>query len=144
MRIACWQTTTPAPSDMPGAQLHRLAAATARAATAGAALLVTPELFATGYPLHRRLLAEVNADYAEGVHRIAATTGVSIVHGLPEVNGTALHNIAAVVMPENGAVATYCKVHLYGEHEQTMFTPGDKLVVQAEVGGVMVGPGDLL
>ena len=71
--------------------------------------MVTPELFATGYPLHRRLLAEVNAGYAEGVHRIAATTGVSIVHGLPEVSGTALHNIAAVVMPENGAVATYRK-----------------------------------
>jgi 5-aminopentanamidase len=124
---------------MSGTQLDRLAAAAARAAAAGAALLVTPELFATGYPLRRRLLAEVNAGYAEAVRRIAAATGVSIVHGLPEVNGAAVHNVAAVVTPEDGAVAAYRKVHLYGEHEQTMFIPGDELVVQAEVGGVVVG-----
>ncbi|GAA2778354.1 carbon-nitrogen hydrolase family protein [Crossiella cryophila] len=139
MRIACWQAETPASGTRPGEQLDRLAVGAARAAEAGAALLITPELYATGYPLSRRLLAEVDAGYTARVGRIAAGTGVTIVHGLPEVDGAAVYNVAAVVTPERGTVASYRKAHLYGEHERAVFTAGDEPLVQVEVDGVLVG-----
>jgi 5-aminopentanamidase len=132
MRIACWQAELP---SMAG-DLDRLAATAERAAAAGAALLVTPELFATGYPPSRSPLAP---DYPRRVERIAADSGIAIVHGWPEAAGAGVRNAAGLVTPAGGTVATYHKTHLYGEHERAAFTPGDDLVVQGEVDGLTVG-----
>jgi predicted amidohydrolase len=141
MRIACWQAASAGPADAPETMLTRLAATVERAGEARADLLVTPELFATGYPIRmpREHLGEVGRSFVSRVEDIAARTGISIVFGWPEAAGDTLYNAVSLVTPVGGTQATYRKIHLYGEYEQATFTPGDVPVVQAAVSGVTVG-----
>ncbi|RKT54462.1 carbon-nitrogen hydrolase family protein [Saccharothrix australiensis] len=136
MRIACWQARSPG-ADAPGSMTERIAAAAARARDAGAALLVTPEMSVTGYPVGRQV--ERGARAAREVADIARDTGVAVVHGWPEDTGTGVRNAASLVSATGETLATYRKAHLFGELDRSVFTPGDEPVVQADVAGVTVG-----
>ncbi|AXG82170.1 carbon-nitrogen hydrolase family protein [Streptomyces paludis] len=140
MKIACWQAASPVSDDNPDTMLARLSDHARRAGEQGAELLVTPELFATGYPLSGRQedIGGIGRSFGGRVEEIAARTGVAIVYGWPETSGDALHNSADLVTPTGGTRATYRKTHLYGQ-ERAGFTPGEIPVVQTEVGGITVG-----
>lgn len=140
MKIACWQAASPESGGSPDAMLARLSDRAHSAGAQGAELLVTPELFATGYPLSGRQedIDEIGRAFAGRVEEIAAWTGISIVYGWPETSGAALHNSADLVTPTGGTRASYRKTHLYG-NELASFTPGEVSVVQAKVGGITVG-----
>ncbi|MBB5939066.1 carbon-nitrogen hydrolase family protein [Streptomyces zagrosensis] len=140
MKIACWQAASPTTDDCPDSMLARLSDQARRAGEQGAELLVTPELFATGYPLSGRHedIEEIGRSFAGRVEEIAARTGVSIVYGWPETSGAALHNSADLVTPTGGTQASYRKTHLF-RNEQAGFAPGEVPVVQAQVGGITVG-----
>ncbi|SCK44437.1 carbon-nitrogen hydrolase family protein [Streptomyces sp. WMMB 322] len=114
------------------------------AAAEGARLLVTPELSLTGYALGDGVAARAeSADgpSARAVAGIAAAHRIAVVHGYPErdPDSGALYNSAALVGPDGTRLAGYRKTHLYGGYEKRHFTPGDRLVVQADVDGVRVG-----
>ncbi|OEU92295.1 carbon-nitrogen hydrolase [Streptomyces abyssalis] len=117
----------------------------ARAAAAGGArLLVTPELSLTGYALGDGV--DGRAETADGpsaraVSRIAAAHGIAVVYGYPErdPDSGALHNSAALVGADGRVLAGYRKTHLYGDYETGHFTPGDRLLVQADLEGVRTG-----
>jgi len=133
------------PAGVPRSVADGLAAldeAARRAAAEGARLLVTPELSLTGYALGDRVaeLAEpADGASARAVARIAARHGVAVVYGYPERNGEAVHNSVRLVGPDGAPLAGYRKTHLYGGFERARFTPGDQLVVQADLDGVRVG-----
>ncbi|MGH3313373.1 MAG: carbon-nitrogen hydrolase family protein [Streptomyces sp.] len=113
-----------------------------RAAARGARLLVTPELSLTGYALGDRVadLAEpADGPSARAVARIAAAHGVAVVYGYPERSGDAVHNSVQLIGPDGTPRANYRKTHLYGGFETTHFTPGDRLLVQADLDGVRLG-----
>lgn len=113
-----------------------------RAAARGARLLVTPELSLTGYALGERVaaLAEpADGAAAREVARIAAAHGVAVVYGYPERDGEAVYNSVALIGPDGQTLAGYRKTHLYGGWEQAHFTPGGRLVVQADLEGVRIG-----
>ena len=137
-RVACWQADWVA--GRPHRFLDRLAVAASAAADGGAALLVTPEMSATGYHLGRArttALAEPpDGPLADGVREIAARTGVAIVYGWPERQNDAIYNSVHLV---GETVTLYRKTHLYGEPDRSVFTAGDDLVVQARLGALTVG-----
>lgn len=124
MIIACIQTS-PHKGEI-GANLTTVGE-TVR--TAGADLIVLPELFATGYFFdsteQAAALAEAVPDgpTTHRLHEWASETGATIVAGLPEREGDTLYNSAVIVTP-NGWLGTYRKTHLY--YEETLhFTPGE-------------------
>ncbi|MEV4193598.1 carbon-nitrogen hydrolase family protein [Streptomyces toxytricini] len=126
------------------ANLKALDEAAARAAETGAGLLVTSEMFLTGYALPVEEIAAL-AETADGpsataIGEIARRHGVAVLYGYPERgDGDAVHNSAQLVGPDGARLANYRKTHLFGCFEQDAFTPGDTPVVQADLGGLRVG-----
>lgn len=137
MKIACWQATAD------GGAAARLRAVARRAAAAGAALLVTPELSATGYLTDARRLRAL-AEPLDGPHcaeiaAIAAETGIGIVHGWPEADGDRVFNTARLVGRDGRTLLRYRKSHLYGPVERAAFEPGDDGVAQVDFEGLRLG-----
>ncbi|MEU9360494.1 carbon-nitrogen hydrolase family protein [Streptomyces sp. NPDC048301] len=132
-------------SGRPGAVAENLAAldaAAARAAEAGARLLVSPELFLTGYAIGDAVptLAEpADGPGAREVAAIAVRHGLAVLYGYPERDGDRIHNSAQLIGPDGTSLANYRKTHLFGAFEEKWFTPGDVPVVQAELDGVRIG-----
>ncbi|MFE9684842.1 carbon-nitrogen hydrolase family protein [Streptomyces sp. NPDC006285] len=142
MRTALLQS-----SGRPGSVVENLKVldeAAARAAEAGAGLLIAPELFLTGYAIGadvHRLAEPADGDSADEVAEIAGRHGLAVVYGYPERSADSgpVHNSAQLISADGTRLANYRKTHLYGCFEQEWFTPGDEPVVQAELNGLRVG-----
>ncbi|WP_328559392.1 carbon-nitrogen hydrolase family protein [Streptomyces coelicoflavus] len=140
MRTALLQS-----SGRPGSvaeNLKVLDEAAGRAAAAGAALLVTSELFLTGYAIGDAVgaLAEpADGDAADAVAEIAGRHGLAVAYGYPERDGERVFNSLQLVAADGTRPANYRKTHLFGCFERDQFTPGEQLVVQAELNGLTVG-----
>ncbi|BDM68616.1 hydrolase [Streptomyces nigrescens] len=132
-------------SGRPGDVAHNLQvlADAARAAAAqGAGLLAAPEMFLTGYAIGAdvpKLAEPADGPSAEAVARIAADHGLAIAYGFPERDGDTVYNAVQLIDAGGERLATYRKTHLFGCFEREWFTPGDRPVVQAELGGLRVG-----
>jgi 5-aminopentanamidase len=141
LRTALFQGPAGVPAST-GDSLAALAAAAGRAAAAGARLLVAPEMYLTGYALGDRvaeLAEDADGPSARAVAEIAAAHGLAIAYGYPERAGDAVHNAVQLVGPDGGRLAHYRKTHLFGPYEKDRYTPGDELLVQADLDGVRVG-----
>ena len=143
MRTALLQS-----SGRPGSVVENLRVldeAAGRAAAAGAGLLVTPELFLTGYAIGdglARLAEPADGEAADAVAETAARHGLAVAYGYPErvSDGTGtVFNSVQLVAADGTRLANYRKTHLYGGFERAHFTPGGRQVVQAELGGLTVG-----
>ncbi|MEU1149509.1 carbon-nitrogen hydrolase family protein [Streptomyces sp. NPDC005863] len=122
--------------------LASLDGAAARAAAAGAGLLVAPELYLTGYAIGddiARLAEPIDGASAKAVAEIAARHGVGVAYGYPEREGARVFNSVQLIGPDGATLANYRKTHLFGGFERDAFTPGEQTVVQAELGGIRVG-----
>jgi predicted amidohydrolase len=143
LRIALHQGPTGVPRTVEDG-LAALDEAARTAAAAGARLLVTPELSLTGYALGDGVAERAepaDGTGARAVSRIAAAHRIALVYGYPErgPGSGALYNSAALVGADGTVLAGYRKTHLYGGYESRHFTPGDRLVVQADLEGVRTG-----
>jgi predicted amidohydrolase len=143
MEIACWQTAG-TPGD-PAANLAALRATAAQAVARGAELLVTPEMFLTGYDLGpdtARLVREAAPGLLEAVRATAREHGLALVVGMPElavVDGVEhLYNAAVFVGPDGVVEAVHRKVHLFGEVDRAVFSAGDRLVTTVDHGGLRI------
>ncbi|MGW2959863.1 carbon-nitrogen hydrolase family protein [Streptomyces sp. NPDC001220] len=140
MRTALLQS-----SGRPGSTVENLKAldeAAGRAAAAGAALLVAPEMFLTGYAIGddiARLAEPADGDCADAIAELAHRHGLAIAYGYPERAGDAVHNSAQLISADGTRLANYRKTHLFGGFERDHFTPGEQPVVQAELNGLTVG-----
>ena len=141
MRVALWQG--PAETPDPEAGLAAVADAAARAAAAGARLLVTPEMSLTGYAIGADRVAElaepVPGPLTDRVAAIAAEHGLAIAVGLPVRTPAGVANTVVVVDSDGSLLAGYAKAHLYGDVDRDAFVPGDVGVVQFRLDGVVVG-----
>ncbi|AEW97733.1 MULTISPECIES: carbon-nitrogen hydrolase family protein [Streptomycetaceae] len=141
LRIALHQ----GPAGVPGTPDESLAAlddAVRRAAAGGADLLVTGEMYLTGYAVGDalpRLAEAADGPSAARVAKIAADHGVAVVYGYPERDGGRVYNSAQLIGADGSALANYRKTHLFGDFEMAGFTPGDTPVVQARLGDLTVG-----
>ncbi|PPS84632.1 carbon-nitrogen hydrolase family protein [Streptomyces sp. MH60] len=140
MRTALLQS-----SGRPGSTAENLKVldeAAGRAAAAGAALLVTSELFLTGYAIGDDIgvLAEpADGDSADAVAEITRRHGLAIAYGYPEREGESVFNSVQLISADGTRLAGYRKTHLFGCFERDHFTPGERPVVQARLDGLTVG-----
>ncbi|MFF6879426.1 carbon-nitrogen hydrolase family protein [Streptomyces sp. NPDC012474] len=140
MRTALLQS-----SGRPGSTVENLKVldeAAGRAAAAGAGLLVTPEMFLTGYAIGDgigRLAEPADGECADAIAEIATGHGLAIAYAYPERDGDAVFNSAQLISADGTRLANYRKTHLFGCFERDHFTPGNQPVVQAEIDGLRVG-----
>jgi predicted amidohydrolase len=111
------------------ANLQRLAEAAAKAHAAGAHVLLTPEMFLTGYSIGaeavRALAQDRTGAYAQTVARIAQEHRIAIVWGYPELDGAGqVFNAAQWTSALGQAVLHYRKTHLYGALDRAQFSAG--------------------
>ncbi len=124
------------------ANLKVLQEAAERAAAAGARLLVTSEMFLTGYAIGDdvpRLAEAADGEAADAVADIAVRHGVAIAYAYPERAGEQVFNSVQLIGADGTRLANYRKTHLFGCFERDHFTPGDRAVVQADLDGLRVG-----
>ena len=152
LRVAAVQMSS---QDDVGANLARAAQLVARAADAGAELVLLPENFAyLGPEDGKRMLAEAVGDGAQGpiLTAVAEAARRSRVHvvagGMPEraADPARPYNACVVVAPDGKVMTKYRKVHLFdvdvgdGQRycESASTTPGDA-VVTVDIAGFSVG-----
>lgn len=127
LHIALWQTPHPAST---AEALQRLDMACAHARAQGAELLVTPEMFCTGYAIGAERIAAL-AEPADGllaqaVARIAQRHGIAVVYGYPEQNPDGRpFNAAQAIAPDGQQLMNYRKTHLFGDMDREQFSAGD-------------------
>ncbi|WP_437728035.1 nitrilase-related carbon-nitrogen hydrolase [Sorangium sp. So ce861] len=141
MRIAVLQANA-----VPGqvdTNVARIAGAARRAAEGGAHLLVTPELFTTGYvpALVPRTLLETSPEAIVGrLAEVASSCGIALVASAPDRGRDGALFIAAHLFDRAGArLATYRKTHLYGPDEAAVFTQGRGELPIAALHGFRIG-----
>ena len=142
MRIALAQILS---GSDPTANLHLVRDYTARAADAGARLVLFPEATMCRFGVPLQPIAEpIDGPWADGVRRIAADAGITVVAGMftPAGDGRVTNTlVAAGPGSPNEPDAHYDKIHLYdafGFIESRTVAPGHQPVV-ITVDGVGVG-----
>lgn len=136
VRIAGLQTPG-TPGDV-RANIAELDRAAADAVAAGARILITPELFVTGYDIGDAVDRLARLDLVGPVQEIARTHGIAIVLGAPERADDHCYNSAYFVDDHGRIVARYRKTHLFGELDRQHFTAGDELVGMVEYAGLRI------
>ncbi|PPB48013.1 carbon-nitrogen hydrolase [Arthrobacter pityocampae] len=105
--------------------LRRLDGFAARAAAQGAEILVTPELFATGYA--PAVAAESDgAAIRDALACIARRYGIALVGSSVEATPDARHITASLFDHQGAELTRYRKSHLFGAEEQAVFAPGNE------------------
>ncbi|QFT60802.1 (R)-stereoselective amidase (plasmid) [Sulfitobacter sp. THAF37] len=126
MKIACMQVP-PIRTDPPRA-LDRLARAARDARALGCDLLITPEMYLTGYNIGAGAVSQLaqprDGALARAVADLARQTGLAILFGFPERDRDRLYNAAQLVDAGGAALCTYRKTHLFGDVDATQFHPG--------------------
>jgi predicted amidohydrolase len=104
-----------------------LDAAAGEAAAAGAAVLVTPELFPVGYApraVRAGLDPMVLPALRDRLADIARRHGIGLVYSLPRITAGGDWQISATLLDGDGSVLLeYGKVHLFGPDERAAFVP---------------------
>lgn len=123
-RIAAWQCE-PRPLDV-AVNLRRLDEACAAAAARRAEVLVTPEMFTSGYAIGRaaaeRLAEEAGGPTETAVAEIARRHRLAVVYGHPErAPGGRAYNAATMVGADGAVRGRHRKVHLFGEVDREQF-----------------------
>lgn len=127
MHLALYQCE-PLPLDVE-ANLLRLEQQATASAAAGAQLLMTPEMFLTGYNIGAQAVAQLaepaDGDSAQRIARLARQQGIAILYGYPEraADGR-LYNAVQLIDRHGQRLCNYRKTHLFGELDRAMFSPG--------------------
>lgn len=126
------------PGDV-DANLDELARAADEALARGADLLITPEMFVTGYDIGDRLHQLTARDVLADLSALASRHGIALLVGLPEVVGELVYNTVALIDADGSVVAQHRKSHLYGELDREHFAAGSAPVTVVEFRGVRLG-----
>jgi predicted amidohydrolase len=127
VRIAALQTAGhPADVEANLAELDRSAAS---ASAGGASLLITPELFLTGYDIGGDVRRLAEQDLLGPCAELATRHGIALVVGYPELTPDgALYNSAAYLDPSGEVLEVRRKTHLFGELDRRWFAAGSQAV----------------
>ncbi len=125
LKLALWQCA-PAPLDVPG-NLERLEAAAREAASAGAQLLVCPEMFITGYAIGasavQALAQAADGAWADAMAGIAQRHQVAVVYGYPERGADGrVYNAAQWIDASGRRCLNYRKAYLFGDLDRSQFS----------------------
>ena len=141
LTLALWQTHHPATT---AEALQRMDVSAAQARAQGAELLITPEMYLTGYAIGAdrvAALAEpVDGPLAQAVASIAQRHGIAIVYGYTEHNPSGKPFNAAQAIDADGARLTNTrKTHLFGDADRAMFSAGEQAPAVFEFNGWKLG-----
>jgi 5-aminopentanamidase len=146
-RVAAWQCP-PGPRDVAG-NLRRLDAICASAAARRAEVLVTPEMFTSGYAITRaevlRLAEEAGGPTEAAVAQIARRHHLAIVYGHPERAPSdrgaqdRAYNAATMIGPDGVVRGRHRKVHLYGDVDRGQFVANSRPPAAFDFDGSRVG-----
>ncbi|MBG6108421.1 carbon-nitrogen hydrolase family protein [Frigoribacterium sp. CG_9.8] len=118
------------------ANLVELRAAAREAKSGGGELLITPEMFLTGYNIGDHVFELAKQNLIQMVQEIAREEGIAIIVGLPEHDAGRFYN-SAVFLDEDGVVrGTYRKTHLFGSLDRNSFASGQQLISTVDYRGV--------
>ena len=123
------------------ANLAKIDAAAAKAATQGVRLLIAPELALTGYgagALFPALASPADGPQTEQLSQIARRHGLTLVAGFAEKDGETVYN-SAFLTDGKGQTATHRKSHLYGPYERQWFRPETPSSILATIDGIRLG-----
>jgi predicted amidohydrolase len=141
MKIAIFQG--PEQAGDVDANLERLAQASRDAAVQGARLLITAEMFLTGYHIGReatrRLAEPADGPAARRVAAIAEETGIALLYGYPERDGDSIYNAAQLIDRDGRRLANHRKTHLFGDIDRSAFEAGEGPPTLAELDGLRLG-----
>ena len=141
-RVAAWQCR-PGPLDVPG-NLRRLDAICAQATAQQVKVLVTPEMFTSGYGLAPEqvltLAEDAGGPTEAAVAQIARRHRLAIVYGHPErAPGGGAYNAATMVGPDGVVRGRHRKVHLFGDVDRRLFVPNPAPPAAFDVDDARVG-----
>ncbi|WP_438491169.1 carbon-nitrogen hydrolase family protein [Streptomyces asiaticus] len=136
MKISGLQTAG-TPGDV-AANLRELDAACRRARAEGAELLITTELFITGYDIGDAVRDLARTDLLSPAQEIAAAHGIALVLGAPEHDDGACYNSAFFIDPAGAILGRHRKTHLFGDLDRRYFTPGDRTAPVIDYAGVRI------
>jgi 5-aminopentanamidase len=141
-RVAAWQCP-PGPLDVKG-NLLRLDAVCALAGAQRVEVLVTPEMFISGYAITRteveRLAEEAGGPIEAAVADIAQRRRLAIVYGYPErAPDGAVYNAATMIGPDGVVRGRHRKVHLYGDVDREQFAASPQRPEAFDFDGSRVG-----
>lgn len=126
--VACCQLAPEV--GRPERNREAIRSAVARAADAGARVIVLPELAASGYVFHDHAELAACAEPVDGpalrmLHELAIDHDAIIVCGFAEAADHAVYNSAALV-DATGVRSVYRKAHLWDTEKTNGFTAGDE------------------
>jgi 5-aminopentanamidase len=120
------------------ANLRELEAAAEDAAGHDAELLITPEMFVTGYVVGDELPRLAGQDFLGPVRALAARLGIAILLGAPELTPAGVHNAAYFVDDRGELLSCYRKSHLFGDLDRSQFVAGEELFGLVDFRGVRI------
>ncbi len=140
--VGLWQCTA-APLDVAG-NLRRLDQTAQQASQLGAAVLVCPEMFLTGYNIGRsavlQLAQAADGSNANAVAGIALRHSIALVYGYPELDRQGLvFNAAQWVSASGECLLNYRKTALFGALDRSQFSPGEAGSALVELHGWRIG-----
>lgn len=111
------------------ANLARLEEAAVTSKKLGADILVTPEMYLTGYNIGpgpvEDLAEAASGSYALAVAAIAQRHHIAIVYGYPERGSDGrVYNAAQFLDPQGCSLLNHRKTHLFGELDRAQFSAG--------------------
>lgn len=98
-------------------------------------IICLPELFTTGYNLSReeflRLSHPIPGPTSDKICMLAQEVGAYVYAGLPEKDEdtSSIFDSSVLISPAGKLVAKYRKIHLAGDYEKEIFSPGNKVVI---------------
>ncbi len=94
-------------------------------------LLITPEMYLTGYAIGAEAVQSaaltLDGPTMLEVSEVAKRWGVGLLVGFPERDGDAIYNSVRLIDRTGESVAVYRKTHLWGEVDRTQFSRGETL-----------------
>ncbi|MEM8841940.1 MAG: carbon-nitrogen hydrolase family protein [Pseudomonadota bacterium] len=143
MRLAIYQSE-PVAADA-GQGLARLAEGVARAADAGADLVVAPEMALTGYMIGAEACARLaeprGGQYHQAVAAMARKHRIAVAFGYPEQTPMGVRNAAALFDAGGTHLLDYAKTHLWSDIDRSQFIAGDTVSSIVEFRGWQVAFG---
>lgn len=136
LTIACLQIAT-VPDNI-DANLDALDKAMNAAVEQGAELLITPEMFISGYNINRPLQDYPQDLWLGQVSKLCHRHAIAAIIGGAQITDETTFNAAFFIDEKGRQLSVYHKTHLFGDEERRTFSPGDDLVDIVEFHGVRI------